>query len=345
MKRLKDLTNGFASVIWCYEVIGKAAKGKGKRRDVKHVVENQIAYAYKLCGMLWNEEYEPTPWQTSIRKDGRSGKEREISQVPFWPDQCVHWALVESLKPAIMRGMHPHSCGNIPGRGQHHGIRYVKKVLRCHPKRRTRYALQMDVSKFYGSIDQDKLLAMLARKVKDGKALRLAEKVVRSYPEGMPIGSYVSQWLANFYLESLDHHISEDLGARYYVRFVDDMVIIGPNKRKLHSIRRKVDAYLAGIGLKLKPNWQVYQVDRRGIDFLGYVFKHGVTRMRGRNFLHLRHQLAKVGKAVGLHRPIHRHLARSTSAMLGQRKWWDSLMFSSLYVQPGTRRILKKVMV
>ena len=342
MKRMKDLSTGFGSMAWCYEVIMKASKGKRRRRDVAKVLRTPFTHAFELRKMLMEESYEPSPWSTTERKDGRSGKVRQISQVPFWPDQCVHWALVTAVQPALMRGMFPHSCGNIPGRGQHHGIKFVKKWLRCKPAK-TKYCLQMDVTKFYQNVNQDLLLGMLGRKVKDGKVLRLSEKVIKSYPSGLPIGSYVSQWYANFYLEGFDHFLSEQMEAKHYIRFVDDMIILDSDKQKLHEIRKAADSYLASIGLSLKSNWQVYEVDKRGIDFLGYVFKHGKTSMRGRNFLTLRRKIAKLEKRIASTDQIPFTLASSLLSMFGQFKWWDSFTFQSKYIKPKRRVFLKQI--
>ena len=66
------------------------------------------------------------------------------------------------------------------------------------------------------------------------------------------------QWFSNWYLQELDHFIKEELHAIYYVRYMDDMVIFGSNKKVLHRMRLRIDSYLrSNLGLRLKDNWQV----------------------------------------------------------------------------------------
>ena len=88
-----------------------------------------------------------------------------------------------------------------------------------------------------------------------------------------------------WYLTGLDHYIKEKLGAKYYVRYMDDMVIAGPNKRRLHQIRDLINDYLEKeLGLKMKGNWQVYLFDYNGkgrdLDFMGFRFFRNRTVLR-----------------------------------------------------------------
>ena len=104
------------------------------------------------------------------------------------------------------------------------------------------------------------------------------------------MGFYLSQWLANWYLQDLDHYIKEQLGARYYIRYMDDMVIFGPNKRELHRIRKGIGDYLNNrLRLELKGNWQVFlfhYVKKNGeetgrfLDFMGFRFYRNRTTLR-----------------------------------------------------------------
>jgi len=104
--------------------------------------------------------------------------------------------------------------------------------------------------------------------------------------QGIPLGFYTSQWLANFYLTDLDHYIKEKLGAKYYVRYMDDMVILGSNKRELHKMRALINRYLNDeLGLQMKDNWQVFRIEYgkgngRPLDFLGFKFYRHKTTLR-----------------------------------------------------------------
>lgn len=103
---------------------------------------------------------------------------------------------------------------------------------------------------------------IVRRKIKDPKLLRLIDKIIDSSP-GLPIGNYLSQYLANLYLSPLDHFCKEALGIKYYFRYCDDIVILHASKDALHSIRKIIDSYLYFLKLEIKDNWQVFPVDAR----------------------------------------------------------------------------------
>jgi len=106
---------------------------------------------------------------------------------------------------------------------------------------------------------------------------------------GLPIGYYTSQWFANFYLQNLDHFIKEKLHIRCYIRYIDDMVMFGCNKRDLHKCLTAIKKELKEIDLKLKDNYQIFRFDyidkdgkRKGrcIDFIGFKFYRDKTLLR-----------------------------------------------------------------
>lgn len=101
--------------------------------------------------------------------------------------------------------------------------------------------------------------------------------------DGIPIGNYLSQWLANVYLAYFDHYCKEILLCRYYYRYCDDIVILGNNKEKLHYICNEIRKYMINkLNVSIKDNYQIFPIDRRGIDFLGYRFFHGYILVRKR---------------------------------------------------------------
>lgn len=138
----------------------------------------------------------------------------------------------------------------------------------------------MDVRKFYPSIDHDILKQILNAKIKDPDVMWILNEVINS-TDGVPIGNYLSQHFGNLYLSSFDHWMKEKQGCKYYFRYCDDVVILHNNKNHLGELRLNVSEYLEKIlKLQLKSNWQVFPVDIRGIDFLGYRFYHTHTTLR-----------------------------------------------------------------
>lgn len=212
-----------------------ASKDKKEHRYVKEILENSDYYASKIHELLKGKEYRPTKPTIKIIQDASSGKVRTIHKPNFFPDQIIHWALMLQLQPILMKGMYKYNCGSVPNRGTSYGQKVVRKWMDTDRKH-TKYCLKMDVSKFYPSIDNDILKQMFRRKIKDRDCLWLIDSIVDSN-QGQPIGYYTSQWFANFFLEGLDHYIKEELGVKYYVRYVDDLVLFGNNKKTLHKVR------------------------------------------------------------------------------------------------------------
>jgi len=308
--------------------IKKASRGKRNKKYVKKILENQDFYAEQIYQMLINKTYKPSPYKIKIIFDGANKKERQIYKPRFYPDQIIHWALMLQLQPIIMRGMYRYCCGSVPGRGTSDGQKVLRKWLDSDYKN-TKYCLKMDISKFYPSIDNEILKIMFRRKIKDPNCLWLIDAIIDS-SEGLPIGNYTSQWFANFYLESLDHYIKQELGVKYYIRYVDDLVLLGSNKRKLHDVRKQIEGYLNKLNLKLKDNWQVFRVSKRGIDFLGFRFFYDKTILRKRNALRIRRRMKK----IGIKKSLNHKDASAVISYWGWIKRSDSYNFYHKHVKP-----------
>ena len=120
-----------------------------------------------------------------------------------------------------------------------------------------------------------------ARKIKDARALALLDEIIDSAP-GLPIGNYLSQTFANIYLAAFDHYVKEVLKVKHYFRYVDDIVVLSGSKEELRRYLAQIRAQLADLHLTVKDNWQIFPVEVRGIDFLGFVFRHGYVLLRKR---------------------------------------------------------------
>jgi len=148
------------------------------------------------------------------------------------------------------------------------------------------YCLQMDIKKFYPNVDHRILKQLLRKIIKDTDLLWLLDNIIDSAP-GLPIGNYLSQYLANFYLSYFDHWIKEEKRVRHYFRYADDLVLLSGSKEDLHGLCREISAYLQEkLRLTVKSNHQVFLIadhpkaPGRGLDFLGYVFYRTHTRLR-----------------------------------------------------------------
>lgn len=222
------------------------------------------------------------------------GKERTIYRLPYFPDRIAHHAIMNVLEPYFVNSFIRDTYSCIKNRGIHDGVKRVRKALA--DKSGTKYCLKMDIKKFYPSVDHDILKSILRRKFKDPRLLSLFDEIIESTP-GLPIGNYLSQYFSNFYLNYLDHWLKEEKRVQYYFRYADDMVILSPDKKELHALRKEISQYLENnLKLKLKENWQVFPVKSRGIDFLGYVFYHDHIMLRKRIKKRFARKMAKNNK-------------------------------------------------
>lgn len=328
MKRTGYLFEKIADIDNIKTATRKASLGKRHQKGVQRILNNLDHYATRIHTMLLNGTYIPSPYTTKRIMDGTARKEREISKPRFFPDQIIHWAIMLQLEPIMMRGMYHYNCGSIPKRGATHGQKAIRKWL-DKDRKGTKYCLKLDISKFYPTVDNSILKAKFRRIIKDKKALCLVDLIVDS-AQGLPIGNYTSQWFANFFLTDLDHFVKKHSAAKYYVRYVDDLVILGPNKRALHKLKAVLDEKLAGIKLFIKSNWQVFKTGSRPIDFLGLKFYPSHTTLRRKTALRVKRRALKIAKKGKLNQ-------RDSAAIISYWGWIkrsNSYYFYNTHVKP-----------
>lgn len=250
-------------------------------------------------------------------------KQREIYRLPYYPDRIVHHAIMNVLEPIWVSLFVKDTYSCIKARGIHAAARSVKFALK-NDVDGTRYCLKIDVRKFYPSIDHEILKKLLRRKLKDKRLLWLLDEIISSVPNGVPIGNYLSQYFANIYLAYFDHWLKEEKGVKYYWRYADDIVILAPNKELLHELLHNIRAYLHdNLKLKVKRNYQVFPVEARGIDFLGYVFFHTHTLLRKSIKQSLCRRVARLNKRR--RKPTKMEYKQSIAPWWGWCKYCDSI--------------------
>ncbi len=253
---------------------GKARRGKAGQYGVRLHAPNAEANLHHLQQLLLTKAYRTSPYTLFTIHEP---KERVIAKLPYFPDRITHHAVMNVLEPVFMSCFTADTYSCIKGRGIHAAAYNLRKALRDEAA--TRYCLKLDIRKFYPSIDHDVLKALLRRKFKDEDLLWLLDEIIDS-TEGLPIGNYLSQYFANFYLTHFDHWLKEVKGIRHYFRYCDDLVMLSPDKPSLHTLLDQIKDYLATLKLEVKPNHQIFPVSAQGIDFVGYRFYHTHTLLR-----------------------------------------------------------------
>ena len=294
MKRYNNIFEKITNIDNIMKAINKASKGKKGRNEVEKILDSPLFYAMEIKKMLVNKTYKPHKSNEFKIVDGISRKIRIIHKPKFYPDQIIHWSLVNIIEPYLMKGMYYYSCASIKGRGVYYGSKYLKKILKCDRKN-TKYCLKLDIKKYYPSIDKKILKNKFRKMFKDKELLWLLNTIIDS-EENVPIGFYTSQWFANFFLTDLDHYIKENLKIKYYIRYADDMVLFSNNKKNLHKARILIEEYLKKENLKLKENYSLFKVDNQFIDFLGYKFYRSYIKLRREIFLKIKRKVKRIYK-------------------------------------------------
>lgn len=275
MKRFNNLYERICSLENLQLADSIARKGKLDQPGVIRHDRNRDNNLQYLNEMLKNKTFRTSEYTTFTIFEP---KERVIFRLPYFPDRIVHHAVMNVLEPIFVSTFTADTYSCIKKRGIHAAANAVKGALRDTDG--TTVCLKLDIKKFYPSVDHDILKQLLRKKIKDQELLWLLDGIIDS-AEGLPIGNYLSQYFANFYLTYFDHWIKEVKGVKYYFRYADDMVILSDNKPYLHQLLAEIRTYLdEKLKLTVKDNYQVFPVDARGIDFVGYVFRHTHTLLR-----------------------------------------------------------------
>jgi len=225
-------------------------------------------------------------------------KLRRVAAARF-RDRVVHHALVRVLEPLFEPRFIEDSFACRPGKGTHAGMRRAAEFAQRFP-----YALKCDVQKYFPSIHQGILMEQVSRVIGDAQVLAVVAEVLGSHtdsvrqawPEGgglfdlqeerygLPIGNLTSQFLANVYLNDLDHFVKHELRVKGYVRYVDDFILFGHDRATLRAQGRAVHEKLQELKLTIHPDKYHLGPTRCGVDFTGFiVFADGRIRLRRAN--------------------------------------------------------------
>ncbi len=260
-----------------------ARKGKKKTYGVRTFDRDREGNLLALQRMLREKTYKTSEYDVFTIHEP---KERVIYRLPYFPDRILHHAVMNVLEP-IWYGVftrNTYSC--IKGRGIHGCARRVKEIIRKFENSERLYCLKLDIVKFYPNVDHTVMKAIIRKKIKDEDTLWLLDGIIDS-AKGLPIGNYISQYLANLYLAYFMHWVNETLKVDA-TEYADDIVLFADSKERLHEVfplvREKLESELKA---RVKGNWQIfpmgvnrYDDSGRALDYVGYQFYRGQTLMR-----------------------------------------------------------------
>ena len=226
------------------------------------------------------------------REIREGGKIRRI-QILTMKDRIAVHAVMAVVDRHLRRRFIRTTAASIKERGMHDLMAYIRDDINRDPWA-TAYCYKFDITKFYESVSQDKVMDCVRRVFKDDKLIRILDGFVRLMPAGISIGLRSSQGLGNLLLSiHLDHILKDQLRVPHFYRYCDDGVILAPTKEELWHLRKVVHEQINGIGLRVKANERIFPT-RLGIDFLGYVIYPNHVLLRKRIKQNSARHLAKV---------------------------------------------------
>ncbi|MBU2637916.1 MAG: reverse transcriptase/maturase family protein [Nanoarchaeota archaeon] len=286
MKTYNSLYSQLCSYENLFSAYQKARKQKTKKPYVLEFEKELKNNLLQLKADLLFHSYRPEPLKTFIIRDPKT---RKISKSAF-RDRVVHHALCNIIEPILSRSFIHDSYANRKGKGTLAAIKrfefFKRKVSRNlmplqNGKGMNGFVLKADIRKFFDSVSQEVLLQIISRKIADKKVIWLIRLILQNHSSkekggGMPLGNLTSQFFANVYLNEMDYFIKHKLKAKYYIRYVDDFVIMHNSRKALEAYKSEISSFLEKeLGLKLHAEksriFPLYQ----GTNFLGLkIFPH-----------------------------------------------------------------------
>jgi len=219
--------------------------------------------------LIW-ETWEPGRWREFYIYDPK----KRLIQAPPFKDRIVHHALVQVIEPLFERKFIYDSYACRVGKGTHAAMYRVLSFERQAKQNYGHfYILKGDISQYFPSINHKVLKRIIRQTIRDKDTLWLIDRIIDFGGEngrGVPIGALTSQLFANIYLNEFDHFIKDELSVKFYVRYMDDFVIIHTNKDYLKQLLCKIEDFLwSRLVLRLNLKTQIF-LYTQGINFCGY---------------------------------------------------------------------------
>jgi hypothetical protein len=295
---------------------------KNKRNSI-----NAIKFEIRLIDNLWElydsiNSFSYTP-KRYIYFLTSSPKLREVFASDF-RDRVVHHLLIRDLEPIFEPLFIYDSYSCRKDKGIHLAVKRLQKFTQ---NRDYNYYLQLDIKSFFLTINKNILFEKIRETLlkrdpsKAQRVLYLSNKIIFDDPtknyrfkgnrknlkhlppnktlfnmpknQGLPIGNLTSQFFANVYMNDFDNFLKRKLKVKYYMRYVDDMVLLGRSKDELNSLKIEIEKYLKNnLNLKLREQYYLRHI-KRGIDFLGYIVKPTHTLVRQRVVNNFKYKKAK----------------------------------------------------
>ncbi|MBI4149554.1 group II intron reverse transcriptase domain-containing protein [Candidatus Woesearchaeota archaeon] len=283
----------------------KARKGKSSNPKIKEFEEHWRLHLVTLMKELQNRVYAPQSLRRFVLRDPKT----RVICVSEFRDRVVHHALVNILQPIFQPRFIHDSYASQKGKGTlaalHRFGGYMRKV--SENGRRVQgssnnnvvagFVWKADIAHYFDTVDHAILLGIIQKRVHDEGVLWLVKTILSNYHsgrpgKGMPLGNWTSQFFANIYLNELDQFVKHRLRVGYYIRYVDDVVILEKSKTKLQEYQHRIRALLHTLQLSLHKNKCRIIPLGSGIPMLGFLVFYHYKKVRRRNIRRIKERLA-----------------------------------------------------
>lgn len=284
----------FDNVENMWNIVKKTCKNK---KAIFNYSINQNTLNYNIYRNLINCNYKPLPYRLFLIFEP---KERLVMSQTISDKIVNHFVAYYYLLPYLENKLIDSNVATRKNKGSKYADKlindYINKI-RINNKNIDIFVLKIDISKYFYTISHDILTKKLEKVILDINVLNIIKSIINetdkpyinsiidklnkkygtSIPHyekgvGLSIGAMTSQFLAIFYLNDLDHYIKEELGCKYYVRYMDDFIIIDTDRNKLKKIMKLIEIELNKLKLKINPKSSIVNL-KNGITFLGYKYK------------------------------------------------------------------------
>ncbi len=281
------------------------------------------------------------PVYQQLRRDPGSKKIRKIAILSIEQLMLDHVAVLAMRE--LTRRVGEYQVSSIKGRGAAYGKRAVERWV---AKKSCRYGVKLDIKDFYGSVKRPLLLRWLHEHVKNRPLLWLIGQLIYTVPQGIAIGSYLSQTLANIYLSDLYHLAMERCRSKRGKRqvahalfYMDDMLLLGSNRRQLRFAVLTLIERAGELGLQIKRGWHVFQIEhKRPVDMMGYRFSQSRTTLRKRVFKSARRVIIRAKRRLRRGRGLSLPYAARLASFNG---YTSSAACNRFLDQIGARKLYK----
>jgi len=344
MAKIRDAWRVICSFAWLLEAYRNARKRKRFRHDVMSFTAELEDNLLVVQEGMTAGTYELGPYR---KKWVYVPKRRLVMALPF-PDRIVQWSIYQYLNPIYDRLFIEDSYACRKDKGSHKAAKRLQYWMRQIDRKPGPdwYALKLDISKYFYRVQHEKLLEILARRVDDPDMMDFLRTVINSraepfglprgrkpdntppeewvYDVGMPIGNLTSQLFANIYLNELDQFCKHRLGIHYYIRYMDDVIIIGPGAPTLQRYRDVIAAYLScELALDLNDKTSIQKM-RRGVEFVGMRIWPTHAKLRKSTVGRLKREVRKISAQYAEGRISREKFDRHAASLRGLLEHSDS---------------------